>query len=85
MSEIIYALCAITSILCSVLLLRSWLATRTPLLLWSGICFAGLALTNVMLVLDEIVFTEADLIRPRLWVSLGALVVMLCGLIFSDE
>lgn len=85
MSETIYALCAITAILCSVLLLRGWRQTRSRLLLWSGVCFAGLGLTNVMLVLDELVFTDAELIQPRLWVSLAALLLMLYGLIFADE
>ena len=85
MSEIIYGLCAITSILCSVLLLRAWRVSRTRLLLWSGICFAGLATTNVILVLDQLVWPDADLLAPRLWISLGALVLMLYGLIFSDE
>jgi hypothetical protein len=85
MSEIIYALCAITSILCSVLLLRGWRASGTRLLLWSGLCFAGLATTNVILVLDQLVWPEVDLLPPRLWISLGALLLMLYGLIFADE
>ena len=86
MSGIIYALCAITSILCALLLFRGWLTTRARLLFWSALCFAGLGLTNVMLVLDELVLTDAHhLIEARLWVSLGALLLMLYGLILADE
>lgn len=85
MSEIIYLLCAITSILCAVMLLRGWLSTRARLLLWSGLCFVGLGLTNLILVADQMVWTEVDLLRPRLWISLGALLLMLYGLIFADE
>ena len=86
MSGTIYALCAITSILCALLLFRGWLATRARLLFWSALCFVGLGLTNVMLVLDELVLTDAHyLIEARLWVSLGALLLMLYGLILADE
>ena len=36
----VYILCFLTSAACAWLLGRSYLANRTPLLLWSGICFA---------------------------------------------
>ena len=85
MAQIIYALCAVTSILCALLLLRAWSRTRARLLFWSGLCFAGLAATNVMLVLDAVVYTDADLVTARLWVSLGALMLMLYGLIIADD
>ena len=85
MAQIIYALCAVTSILCALLLLRAWAQTRARLLFWSGLCFAGLAATNVMLVLDAVVYTDVDLVTPRLWVSLGALLLMLYGLIIADD
>jgi hypothetical protein len=85
MSEIIYAACAITSILCSVLLLRGWRQSGTRLLFWSGLCFAGLAGTNVLLVLDQLAWPEVDLLQTRLWISLAALLLMLYGLIFSDD
>ena len=85
MSETIYTLCAVTSILCALLLFRGWLQTRTKLLFWSALCFAGLGATNFMLVLDELVYTDVDMILPRLWISLGAVLLMLYGLIIADE
>jgi hypothetical protein len=85
MAQTIYALCAVTSILCALLLLRAWGQTRARLLFWSGLCFVGLAATNVMLVLDALVYTDADLVTPRLWISLGALLLMLYGLIIADD
>jgi hypothetical protein len=85
MSETIYTLCAVTSILCALLLFRGWLQTRAKLLFWSALCFAGLAGTNFMLVLDELVYTNVDMILPRLWISLGAVLLMLYGLIIADE
>ena len=51
MAVIVYALCSITSLLCAVLLLRGYTNTRVPLLLWSGVCFVGLSLSNFLLLL----------------------------------
>jgi hypothetical protein len=42
---------ALVTLLCAVLLLRQYAATRARLLLWSGLCFAVLTLNNVLLVL----------------------------------
>ena len=78
-AHVIYALCAATSILCALLLLRAWHRTRARLLFWSGLCFVGLAATNVMLVLDAVVYVEADLVTPRLWISLGATILAIAA------
>ena len=43
MSEIVYLLCAATSALCAALLVRSYRRSRSRLLLWSCLCFVGLA------------------------------------------
>ena len=45
----IYSLCAITSLISSWLLSRAYWRTRSRLLLWSAISFAGLTLNNVTL------------------------------------
>ncbi len=52
MAEAVYILCAITSLLCAALLLRQYRATRMRLLFWSSLCFGGLVLNNVLLVVD---------------------------------
>lgn len=49
MAAVIYSLCAITGALCACLLTRAYLRLRSRLLLWSSICFAGLALNNIAL------------------------------------
>lgn len=46
MPAAVYILCGLTSVLCAVLLLRSYARKRVRLLLWSGLCFAGLASTT---------------------------------------
>ena len=38
MAETIFVLCALASTLCAVLLLRSYLTERVPLLFWSSVC-----------------------------------------------
>lgn len=84
MEHWIYGLCALTAASCATLLLRTYLRTRFRLLLWSGLCFAGLTVNNVLLVLDRLVFTEADLSMWRLGVALGAVLLLLGGLILEE-
>src|SRR4051812_1142038 len=48
--------------LCAVLLLRAYAAVRKRLLLWSGLCFAGLTASSALLIIDlQIVGAEIDL------------------------
>ena len=82
---IVYILCAATSTLCAVLLLRGYAATRTRLLFWSGLCFIGLALNNVLLVIDVRVIPTIDL---TLWRTVPALIgvsLLVYGLIWETR
>ena len=85
MAALIYSLCALTSITCAVLLLRSYAQTRMALLLWSGLCFVGLTVSNVFLVVDRLVLPEVDLSTLRLGAALVGLLLMLGGLIWENE
>jgi hypothetical protein len=85
MAPIIYLLCAVAAFLCATLLLRAYLRSRYRLLLWSGLCFAGLTLNNLILVLDKVVLTGADLSIWRTSVALVAMAVLLYGLIWEAE
>lgn len=80
MAELIYVLCFVTSLLCVVLLVRSYRSSRTRLLLWSSICFGGLALNNGLLLVDMLVPT-LDLSYPRALVALLAGTVLIYGII----
>ncbi len=84
MAETVYILCALTSIACAVLLLRGYRATRAPLLFWSSLCFAFLAMNNVLLFLDLIVFTQLDLWWWRTGTALVGLLVLVCGLVWES-
>jgi hypothetical protein len=85
MSAIIYSLCALTSLACAVLLLRSYRQTRTRLLFWSGMCFAGLTVSNTLLVLDRIVLPLVNLSGARLGTGLVALLLLIYGLVMEDD
>jgi len=84
MAAVIYSLCALTSLACAVLLLRGYARTRAKLLFWSGLCFVGLTVNNVVLVLDRFVFLEVDLAPLRLATAVVALALLLHGLIWED-
>jgi phosphatidylserine synthase len=85
MAAIIYLLCTLTCLACFGLLLRAWRASRSRLLFWSALCFAGLSLNNFLLVVDMLVFTAVDLSAWRLAAALLALLLLLFGLIWEEE
>lgn len=86
MADLIYTLCALTAALAAGLLLRSYRRTRFRLLLWSGLCFAGLTLNNVLLVVDRLLFpTQVDLSLPRLLTALGAMLLLVAGLVLEQD
>ena len=85
MAAAVYVLCALTSLACAVLLLRAYWRGRYRLLLWSGLCFAGLTLNNLILVIDKLVLTGGDLSIWRTSVALMAMAVLLYGLIWEAE
>jgi hypothetical protein len=86
MATVIYSMCALTACLCAWLLLRAYRDGGYRLLLWGGLCFVGLALSNILLVVDKIIFpTYIDLSMSRLITALGAMVVLLYGLIWEKE
>lgn len=85
MAEGVYSLCALTSVVCATLLLRGYVRSRTPLLFWSSLCFVGLALNNVLLVVDLIVVPTTDLSILRSGVALVAVSALLYGLVWERQ
>ena len=83
MAEIVYALCAAMSVLCAALLFRAYHRTRTKLLLWSTLCFIGLAVNNILLFVDIIVLPDVDLRLLRAGTALVAMIVLVVGLVES--
>jgi hypothetical protein len=85
MPSLVYALCALTSAGCAVLLTRGYHRQRSRLLLWSGLCFAGLFLNNTLLFIDLVLARSIDLSALRGVVGLGSLVVLLYGLVWDAK
>ena len=85
MAETVYALCALTSILCASLLYRGYRANRTRLLLWSSLCFGGLALNNTVLFIDLIIVPEIDLSGLRSAIAVASMMVLIIGLVWESR
>jgi len=85
MAEIVYILCALTCVTCTILLFRGYRRSRARLLLWSSLCFAGLTANNILLFLDKITFPNVDLLLLRNCAGLASLIVLLYGLIFDAD
>jgi hypothetical protein len=83
MAALVYSLCTATALICCVLLLRGYQRSRNKLLLWGGLCFAGLTLNNGLLAVDKLMVPEIDLFFWRLMVALIAMLVLLFGLIWD--
>ena len=82
----VYLLCFFTGTICAVMLGRSFHRTRAKLLFWSALCFLLLAVNNLLLVLDLVVFPSyVDLALPRILVSLVAVMTLLFGFIWDAE
>jgi len=82
---IVYVLCAITSAACAWLLMRSWARSRARLLLWSGLCFAGLAVNNIALFIDVRVLPAVDLSLWRTIPAVIAVLVLVFGLVWETR
>lgn len=86
MAQAVYILGALTTLLCCVLLLRGYSQGRRRLLLWSGLCFAGLTLSNALVFVDLVMLpTEVSLYRLRLGTAAVAMLLLLYGLVWESE
>jgi hypothetical protein len=91
MAEAVYILCAATSLACALLLFRGYSRSRMRFLVWSSLCFVGLAINNVLLFVDKIVLPETDRfwnVEFAIWRSAAALLgfgLLLYGLIWDAE
>jgi hypothetical protein len=85
MHIIVYLLCALTSAACALLLLRSYKQSGVRLLLWSGLCFLGFALNNILLIIDVQIGDAADLSVVRAIPSLIGISLLLYGFIWDSK
>ena len=76
---------ALTVALCAILLLRAYRKVGARLLLWSGLCFAALAVSNGLVFLDLVVMPDRSLYTWRLAIAALGSAMMVYGLIFETD
>lgn len=81
----VFLLCAATCLVCAILLFRGFARTHARLLFWSGLCFAGLTVDNLMLYADLYVFPDVSLVIWRKLPGLISLMLLLFGLIWESK
>jgi len=84
-AEAIYVLCAAASVVVAAMLLRQYRKSRTRLLLWSFICFAGLGVNNILVYVDLVMYTGVDLSVYRSAAGAAAMAAMLYGLVWETR
>jgi hypothetical protein len=86
MNAFVTALGALVAGLCGGLLLRGYVRTHARLLLWSGLCFLGLMISNVLLFVDLFVLAEeVTLYVWRLATAAAAMLLLVYGLITESD
>lgn len=84
MAPALYIATCLTTLLCAILLLRAYVNVRSRLLLWSGLCFAVLTVSKLLVIADLMLFS-ADLYTYRLASETIAMALLLYGLIWESE
>ena len=86
MAGAVYILGSLVALCCGVLLLRGFRRGRQKLLLWSGLCFIGLGISNFLIFVDLILLPASiDLYPLRLATDCVAMLLLLFGLIWEGE
>ena len=84
-ADIVYVLCVLTSLACAVLLWRGYRRSSARLLMWSSLCFVGLAMNNALLIVDLHVVPAVDLSVWRTVPALIGIALLVYGLIWDAE
>jgi hypothetical protein len=86
MAEPVYVLGVLVTALCAVLLLRAYASAGPRRLLWSGLCFAGLTISNVLLFVDLVILGDAtSLYTWRLATAAFSMLLLVYGLIMESD
>ncbi|MGA8110781.1 MAG: DUF5985 family protein [Acidobacteriaceae bacterium] len=81
----VYIFGFLVTLTCGVFLVRAYAAGRKRLLLWSAICFFGLAISNLMVFVDLVLLPDVDLYLVRLLTAAAAMLILLYGLIWEGQ
>lgn len=85
MGPIVYMLGVLVTFSCGVLLIRAYAKVHKRLLLWSGICFFGLSVSNFLVFVDLVILPNVDLYRWRLGAAAVSMLILLFGLIWEGD
>ena len=85
MAAAVYILGMFVALLCGLLLARGYRRSHHRLLLWSALCFVGLAVTNGMVFVDLVMLPNVDLRMLRRATSAISMILLLYGLIWDSE
>lgn len=82
---LVYALCALTSVFCALLLARGYRRNRSRLLLYTALCFAGLAVNNLLVFVDIVLLPAVDLSVWRSVAAVSAVGILLYGFVWEVD
>lgn len=85
MGPAVYLLGVAVTLACGLLLARGYARVRKRLLLWSALCFFGLALSNVLVFVDLVLLPDVDLYLWRLVTAAAAMLILVYGLIWEGD
>ena len=85
MGATVYILGTLTTLACAMLLLRGYARTNRRLLLWSGLCFSGLTISNLLVFIDLVIVPDVNLFVWRLATSALSMFLLLYGLIWDSR
>jgi hypothetical protein len=84
MGIVVYALCALASLVCTLLLFRGYRHSGRRLLFWSALCFGCFCLNNLVLIVDVRMLPERDLSVIRSIPSLLGIALLIYGLVWDS-
>jgi hypothetical protein len=85
MAATVYILCMAASSLCALMLWRAYRQSKVRLLFWSALCFGGLAVNNLLLVVDRLVLPNVDLFWVRSFAAVFGIAAMIFGFVWDAE
>ena len=85
LAPIVYVLTTMTCGVCAGLLLAAYRRSGSRLLLWSGLCFVGLAADNALLFVDVVLIPDVSLAAWRGLPGVAGLAALLGGLVWESR
>jgi hypothetical protein len=73
---VVFVMCALTCVFCLALLVRAYRTSRGRLVLWTAICFTGLALNNILLAINELLIPHTHIAWRGIPAAAGLLALM---------